>query len=365
MVLGLVSFRVFPTHMGGQKGVALFYRYLKLEMPLVLALSNDNKGSEEIESYAWLYPNKVIYRNLFRIHKLKQLVRDRRIEIIMAEHSYTGWLAWLLNKPFIIHSHNMESRRFRQMHKWWWRIYAWYEGWIHRKADQNFFISDEDQSFAISKFRLDASRCSVITYGFQEQAIDSDRQALKKSLGLDPEKYLLMFNGTLDYQPNYEAVLALIEKIDPLLEKRLGSYQFIITGNRAPSELVNKMLDCPRLQYMGYVSDVNIYYQAADLFLNPVANDSGVKTKLIEAIGNNCTAISTISGSSGIRKDLCSNKLVCVADDDWNSFADRVMENLHQNEQTPRAFYDYYSWKRIAEKAAEKIKELIANERSS
>ena len=142
-VLGLVSFRIYPTLMGGQKGVALFYEYLQRHVSVLLAGSMDNVPTERVQMQRMLFPNKRIYRNLFKQASLRQLVISEKIDVIIAEHSYTGWLAYWLHqktgRPFIIHSHNIESRRFQKMKKWWWRGYRSYEGWIHRKAQHSFF----------------------------------------------------------------------------------------------------------------------------------------------------------------------------------------------------------------------------------
>ena len=362
-VLGLVSFRIFPTHMGGQKGVAVFYYYLQKHANVLLAVSDDNQESKDTETAGILYPNKKIYLNIFRLTALKRIIRKNKIDILIAEHSYAGWIAWILHKatgrPFIVHSHNIESSRFRHMHKWWWKIYHWYEGWIHRRAQYNFFIGDEDMNFAIKAFHLPSSKCSVITYGIEEQTFRNNKSALRKQLRLDEKKIILLFNGTLDYEPNYHAVETLVDKIEPGLRTQLDNYEIVITGNRAPKQLVDKILGNKQITYLGYVEDVNLYYQASDLFINPISNDTGIKTKLVEAIANNCTAISTISGAAGIRRDLCGSKLITVNDDDWNSFVQKIAEcqYLPQTE-TPASFYDYYSWKNIAEKAAEKIKEI-------
>lgn len=365
-VLGLVSFRVFPTHMGGQKGVAVFYQYLQQQLDVLLAGSTDNEDSGKVRMERILFPNKKIYKNIFRIKKLARLIQSNNIEIIIAEHSYTGWIAWLLQKktgiPFIIHSHNIESKRFQKMNKWLWKAYHWYEGWIHRKAQHNFFISKEDEDFAIKEFHLDALKCSVVTYGVESKFVQKDKPALKKEIGADENKIILLFNGTLDYEPNYDAVVTIIDTIEPLLQKKLENFQIIITGNRMPEKLAEKILSAPNLIYTGYVEDVDLYYQSAAIFINPVANDTGVKTKLIEAVANNCTAVSTESGASGIKKEFCGNKLITVADGDWNAFVDRIIEQTELEFDTPQSFYDYYDWKNITAKAAQKINEAIKND---
>lgn len=362
-VLGIVSFRIFPTLMGGQKGVAFFYAALRHHLDVTLAVSDDNENKSSPEAHPVLYPNRKIYLNLFRLKELQKLMKENGTDVIIAEHSYTGWLAWLLRKrtgrPFIIHSHNIESKRFRQMHKWWWRFYEMYEGWIHRKADHNFFISKEDEAYAREKFGVKQERSTVITYGVLPPGVPTGKKELRIKLGLDPEQTIFLFNGTLDYKPNYDAVMALIEKIDPLLSKSRNHYRIVITGNRAPQALLDKMSASENIHYAGYVDDVNEWYQAADLFLNPVLNDTGVKTKLIESVANHCTALSTRSGASGINVEACGSKLVVTDDHDWEKFVNLVPLTLQRSgEKTPEAFYSYYSWESLARKAADKIQSL-------
>ena len=363
-VLGLVTFRIFPTHMGGQKGVALFYKHLKHPLDVLLAVSTDNQETDLVKTENCLYSNKKIYLNFFKRSQLSTLAVSKKIDVIIAEHSYVGWLGWLLHRslgiPFIIHSHNIESNRFQQMKKWWWKLFYLYEGWIHRKAQFNFFISEEDMEFAIKKFRLARGKCSVITYGVEQCAFSETKFSLRKELGWNENKTYLLFNGTLDYFPNYEAVVDLIESIEPILRKKLHNYEIVITGNRAPKKLIEKMLCNKNITYTGYVDNVDLYYRAADAFINPISNDTGVKTKLIEAIANNCTAISTISGASGIRKDLCTGKLIVVNDGDWNSFVNSIIQCLYETEtMTKPEFYEFYSWDTISRKASEKILELV------
>ncbi len=354
-ILALVSFRIFPTLMGGQKGVAAFYRHLPL--PVILAASIDNEGNAFKGMQLILFPNRMMPRNISRIPGLKRIMQEKKVDIILAEHSYTGWIAWMLSrstgKPFIIHSHNIESRRFQQMNKWWWKIYHRYEGWIHRKAKHNFFISDEDRDYALNKFRLNPGSCSVITYGVERRPPGGDRKEIRKSLQLDPFAKIYLFNGTLDYKPNYDAVVTIVKEIEPLLAKRTTNFQILVTGNRAPSELIRLMEKSLHIRYLGYVADVNLYYRAADLFMNPVSNDTGVKTKLIEAIANNCTAISTRSGASGIKKEFCGNKLILAENENWEKFVDAIVNQSTQTQnRTPEEFYEFYDWKNITAKAA-------------
>jgi polysaccharide biosynthesis protein PslH len=263
--------------------------------------------------------------------------------------------------PLVIHSHNIEAERFRQMGRIWWSWYRHFEKWIHRKADLNFFITEEDRQYAINSFQLESKKTSVIPYGVPAiETIESAGKRLRTLLGIQNE-YIFFFNGTLDYYPNQQALKMLVNEILPLLNQMNFAYRLVITGRNLPGSLAQLIAKNPVIIYKGFVEEINLYYQGADLFLNPVLNDAGIKTKLVEALGNGCTAISTSSGAAGINSDITGDKLVIVADSDWKGFADAIVANCGpQQTAVPSAFFDYYSWEKIAARAAKKLNEVIA-----
>ncbi len=350
-VLGLVTFKIFPADMGGQKGVASFYQYLAEHHDIHLAVSADNAGGGK-NVHRMLFSNRQMARNIWHFPSLRSYIKKNQIDIIIAEHSYPGWLGWLLSKscriPLVIHSHNIEAYRFRKMGRRSWRAYLAYEKWIHRQADHNFFISAEDQAFAISVFKLDPSRCSVATYG-----TDHSLPFAKRDPAHPP---VLLFNGSLDYAPNQEAVQLLVNKIDPLLKQMLADYRVVITGKGASKELQALMESAPGIEYRGFVPDLQELFASASVFLNPVLNDTGIKTKVVEAIANHCPVVSTRSGATGMVKEVCGSQLKMTEDGDWQAFTEEVVATLKQApSSTPEAFFRVYSWKAIAAEVARVI----------
>jgi glycosyltransferase involved in cell wall biosynthesis len=112
--------------------------------------------------------------------------------------------------------------------------------------------------------------------------------------------------------------------------------------------------------YKGFVEQIDPYYGAADLFLNPVTNDSGVKTKVIESLANNCTVVSFAAGATGIPISICGDKLVIVPNKDYKGFCCQITEQVKkQQPDTPLSFYEYYNWDNIAQKAATIIQKVI------
>lgn len=363
-VLALVSFNIYPARMGGQKGVAKFYEHLSNYTPVHLFTTGEASPAGA-KSLVQLYPNKLMPLNLFKRRAMLKEAFRLSPDVVIAEHSYTGWLAKRLASrlgiPFILHSHNLEYKRFRLMGRGWWPLFMRYEARISRQAHYNFFISEEDRQEAIRDFHINAANSTVITYGVDQPrmlSMDRAREALK----LPADQYAYLFNGTLDYEPNVKAVEVIIQELIPRLRKQQHNFRVIITGNRVTPELEAAMKAVPELDFRGFVDDINLYYDAADLFLNPVANDSGVKTKLIESIARGCPAVSLSSGANGIRKEVCGPLLQISPDGDWDQFSQQILwQQPGQAHQTPDGFLEYYGWDAIVRRAYDVIVKLSQN----
>jgi glycosyltransferase involved in cell wall biosynthesis len=104
--------------------------------------------------------------------------------------------------------------------------------------------------------------------------------------------------------------------------------------------------------YAGFVDDIEAYFTAADLFLNPVQSGGGIKTKMVEAIAYGATVIATETGATGINREVCGQKLITVPDNDWTGFAKAVIAQRDQQAVTPAGYYDYYYWKNLARRIA-------------
>jgi hypothetical protein len=168
---------------------------------------------------------------------------------------------------------------------------------------------------------------------------------------------ILLFNGTLGYKPNLDALDHILHKINPLLlADKNFAYKIIICGNKLPAAyngLFNYKVK--NIIYAGFVDDINLYFKGADIFINPVIDGGGIKTKVVEALGYNCSVVSTESGAIGIPLEITDDKMKIVPDADWESFASEVMR-INSDKQTPAAFFEHFYWGHIAERAANVIK---------
>ncbi len=366
IVVSLVPYQFLPAKVGGQKGIALFNKYFARHVRLVCVTVNSNDASkaEGYEVRKLLSTSPLRYINPFNFFKLRRTLKETGAALLLLEHPYYGWLGallkWSTGIKLAVHSHNMEGLRFKTLGKWWWKILWQYERFTHRRADYNFFIHDQDREFAIRQFGLDPLRCLTVTYGIEwdrapsrEESVQAGKM-LRSLHNIGDDEKILLFNGAFNYKPNIDALTRIIDTINPLLQQQMGfKYRIIICGRDIPKNILDNSY--PNMIITGFVEDISIYFKGADVFINPVMEGGGIKTKLVEALGYNLNAVSTMDGSIGIPVQLCNGKLYQVYDNDWQAFAEGITTAAKIVADISPAYYQHFYWDYNAKKAAEFI----------
>ncbi len=364
-VLALISYKFLPPKLGGQKNIALFFNFFSILLPVTCVTVKDNDVSfaNGYEVLNIIEDGKIRYANPFYFFTLKKIIKQKSITHLMIEHPYYGWLGILLKIfckiKLVVRSQNIEAERFKSLGKWWWSILWQYEKKVHRFADYNFFIQPDDQDYAITKFKLDPQKCTVITYGFELTAppTNEDRAVAKKNIKakfkITEDEKIILFNGSLNYKPNTNALDNILNNINPaLLAHPNFKYKIIICGSNLDTsynelkEYTNK-----NIIYAGFVDDITLLYKAADIFINPVIDGGGIKTKLVEALGYNMDVVTTINGAIGVPIEITRNKMKIVTNNDWGLFATEII-NSGSNSEIPSSYFSHFYWGKIAEKAA-------------
>jgi polysaccharide biosynthesis protein PslH len=364
-VLTINSYKILPALMGGQKGIALFNEYLAAHVNLisVSVKSNDVSLAKEYKMLPVLSNSPFRYINIFYFFTFRTIIKKNKVGHVIIEHPYYGWLGlllkWFCSVKLIIHSHNIESLRWQSTGHWWWRILWWYEKKVHQMADMNFFIHDEDRSFAINQYKVSPSKCTTITYGFERSNRPSKeerkaaREILEKKFGVTNNEKIILFNGTLHYKPNLDALDIILQKINPiLLSEPNFVYKIIICGKGLPDSYNDlKKYAAKNILFAGFVADIDVYFKGSDIFVNPVSEGGGIKTKLVEALGFNLYVVTTKNGAIGVPLSVTGNKMTIIEENNWQQFADAILQAEIEND-IPAAFFDHFYWGSIGEKAA-------------
>ena len=364
-ILALIPYKVFPPNMGGQRAIVLFYRSLCKLIPLTAFTIKDNQSVEDFKIIPSISNSKFRYINPFLFFQLKKKAQQNNATHILFEHPYYAWLIFLINHftifKTIIHSHNIESERFKSIGKPWWKILWHYEKWAYKNADMIWFITEYDKQYAIEKYHVLENKAVVIPYGTALNELPTEnelllsKQFVQEKHNIKEDEHILLFNGALGYKPNLEAVLSIVEKINPILLASNYKYKIIICGKGLPTSMNElKEYQDKNIIYAGFVDDIDVYFKACDIFINPLNHGGGIKTKLVEALGFGKYAVSTKNGAIGVSEKFTEGRLKIVDDNDWIHFSHEIIHSeLVRNSN--QLFYSNYSWDTISKKAIDSI----------
>lgn len=361
-ILDIVPYKILPAQMGGQKGIAIFCKYLgeQNDLTVVSVEDNDISLAETYNMVPLFTKERRRYLNPFYVRRIKKIIQQKGIRNVITEHPYMAWMGWVLKRSlgirWFVHTHNIEYERFRTIGKWWHGLLKIYESTVYNHADKVLFKTEEDIEFAIAKKMVKKENAVLVPFGIDIDKMPADKRQVKQSIcekhKIPAGATVLLFNGTLDYKPNLDALLFILNELNPLLLKQPSfNYRFLICGRGLPASLKElKDYENKNIVYAGFVDDVYAYFKAADIFINPVVTGGGVKTKVVEAMGYGVSVVSCISGAAGIELSVCGNKIKVVNDNDVPAFVTAITNNESVHADTPQQYYDYYAWRNIVKK---------------
>ncbi len=111
----------------------------------------------------------------------------------------------------------------------------------------------------------------------------------------------LLFIGTLDYPPNEEAVLDLVNLHLPELAKRLERpWSLCVVGRHASDRLVAILKQVPQIEFIPDAESLVGCYRSAHVVVVPLRAGGGTKLKTLEAFAHMRPVVSTAHGVRGL-----------------------------------------------------------------
>ena len=110
------------------------------------------------------------------------------------------------------------------------------------------------------------------------------------------------FIGALFSPNNLDGLYWYLQKVHPLLCKKLPGYELLIAGNTQGADLSRLrrlILDDKRVLFHDTPENLEPLYNSSALFINPMRYGAGVKLKSVEALLNGLPIVTTSTGAEG------------------------------------------------------------------
>lgn len=179
------------------------------------------------------------------------------------------------------------------------RLLAREEERLGQRADATVLISEAEAALYRSRLAApDAVNVQVIGNGIDAAFFDPALAASHPELAATAGPHFV-FTGQMDYRPNEQAALWVIETLLPQLRARMPQAMFHVVG-RNPTRALMTQDGAPGVRVWGAVPDVRPFLAAADAVLAPLLIARGVQNKVLEAMAMARPVVLTPEAATGI-----------------------------------------------------------------
>ena len=261
--------------------------------------------------------------------KIPSILVEQTIEYLGYEN-YAKKAPWFL-RPIL----NIDVNKIRSWEKHYWQ-----------QADQLIVMSEEDKKFIAEELGRE-DKIAVVANGVDNQWFDQ----IKRQKTTIPT---ILSVGTFKWLPNREAVEFLVEKIWPLVKKRLKQVRLEIVGNAPSQKVLNYGINDLEINVAGQVEDIRYAFKNADLLLAPVFSGKGTRYKILEAMACSTPVVASKIAVEGL--DVENGKHVLTSND-AHELAELTVKVLTDQKLWKKLSIngkqfvkDHYDWQMISQK---------------
>lgn len=175
------------------------------------------------------------------------------------------------------------------------------EARLARRADISLLISREEADLFTS--RLPATDRASAKVGVMGNGVDSlsydPALVAPEPRMLDCSGLRLIFTGQMDYAPNADAAMRVIDRILPLVQREFPDTSFHVVGRRPGQALLDRHGE-NGVHVWGRVDDIRPWLKAADIAVIPLEIARGIQNKVLEAMAMSRPVVLTPEAATGI-----------------------------------------------------------------
>ena len=211
------------------------------------------------------------------------------------ELPHARWTVMALNVESLIWQRYSEAEA-NPMRRWYirgqWQKFERFERWAYTAATRAIAVSHDDA-------RLMRERFGVENAEVVENGVDVDYFQPQRDVDRDPAR--LLFQGSLDWRPNLDAVRLLLAEIFPKVRAAASRATLSLVGRRPPDWLRALAAQTPGVRVFADVPDVRPFLATCGMLVVPLRIGGGSRLKILEALATETPVVSTRVGAEGLQ----------------------------------------------------------------
>jgi len=290
-------------------------------------------------------------------HLLRRMLQKKNYDIVFLESLYTTTYIDTVRKfsksKIILRSHNIEFKLWEQLTQkcpsGWRKLY------LHKLTRdlRNYEIKTlelVDSIFSITQNDLQ----TIQAEGIKRRNVHIPVALNQTERKVDDDTSSLFFIGSMNWEPNFEAVNHLVTKIYPEVRKIIPSAELHIAGSYMNGHFTSD--PSQGITNHGFAEDLQGFMQKHGVLVLPIKSGSGVRIKLLEAMSLGVPIVSSPVGALGFSEE---NGLRIANDDET------MIEQVVQLLQKPslRKELGDSAWNHVnSHLSIQKVSQMIADE---
>ena len=256
----------------------------------------------------------------------------------------------------LVMAHNVESLIWQRYHettseplkRWYigrqWGKFTAFERGAFAQATRTVAVSSVDA--ALIRTHFGATCVDVVDNGVDTTHF---RPSYKSR---NPRQ--ILFVGSLDWRPNLDAVVLLLDRIMPAVRAAEPETRLCLVGRNPPSWLQRRAAGLPGVEVHANVEDVRPYLTGSALLAVPLRIGGGSRLKILEALACGLPVVSTRVGAEGLCLESGRHLTVVDSVDDMPTALlsclrtpEQALAQAARGRQVVLANYD---WDRLADR---------------
>ena len=216
-----------------------------------------------------------------------------------------------------------------------------YENLMFDQFDHTVIISAQDRDYIYHPHR---TRMAVIPNG-----VDTTHFAPQDA----PKKFDLLFTGNMNYPPNIDSVLFLINKVLPLVRRKRPDTSLLISGVDPSPAVRDAARTDPLISVTGWVRDIRTSYASARIFAAPMQIGTGLQNKLLEAMAMRIPCITSTLANNAVGAPPGEAMLIGNSPEEYAAHILRLLDDPAERERVAanghRFVREHFDWDRAAD----------------
>ena len=171
------------------------------------------------------------------------------------------------------------------------------------------------------------------------------------------KEYDVVFCGNMQYKPNVDAVIYLVNDIMPVVWKTNPDSKVLIAGATPTASI--RALANDRVEVTGTVDDIRKCYAQSKIFVAPMRLGSGLQNKLLEAMSMRVPCVTTSIANSALGAENGRNILIGDNVEELSRAILSLMKNdelrVSVTDSAERFVHDNFAW----DKAVEPLERIL------